>query len=173
VNQKIIAFTGPKGVGKTSLAQIISLNQPAFSTQILSFAAPIKKMLWAMGIDMNLINDPNKKDLKIDWLDCSPRKIMQTLGTDWGRNMIDSNIWIKLAKKQIEESKKPIILIDDCDNEADMVRDLGGYVVELYREGFDQYTNEHDSEKGDRGDKVRVNIESLSEAAEAIDLTLL
>ena len=166
MQKKIIAFTGPKGVGKTSLA--VLLKSFLDSCEIISFAKPIKDMIEAMGIDKDSIADPDKKDLKLDWLDCSPRKIMQTLGTDWGRNMIDQNIWIKIARKKIEDSKAEVVLIDDCrfDNEANMIQELGGYVIELYRPNFDKYTNEHESEKGVRFVTDHMNVDVLDFAAE-------
>jgi hypothetical protein len=32
----------------------------------------------------------------------TPRQMMQTLGTEWGRNLIDAEIWITLWKRQAE-----------------------------------------------------------------------
>lgn len=166
--KKIIAFTGPKGVGKTSLAKTVqSLSD---SCEIISFAKPIKDMIRAMGIDEDSINNPEKKDLKLDWVNCSPREIMQTLGTEWGRNMIDQEIWLKLARKKIEDSNAKIVLIDDCrfDNESDMIQEIGGYVIELYRPHFDTYTEEHESEKGVRYINDHMNVDALDAAAKEL-----
>lgn len=162
----IIAFAGPKGVGKTSLSLMIKgiLGQG----QILSFADPIKDMVEKMGIARSIINDPKLKNEKLDWLDKSPREILQTLGTDWGREMIDQDIWIKIAENSIKQSDSDLIMFDDCrfQNEVDMIKRNGGHVVELYRPGFDEYTGEHKSELGISDPDDEMNVDTLSFAAE-------
>jgi energy-coupling factor transporter ATP-binding protein EcfA2 len=166
MKKKIIAFAGPKGVGKTSLAIMIKgiLGQG----KILSFADPIKDMVEKMGISRSIMNDPKLKNEKLDWLDKSPREILQTLGTDWGREMIDQNIWIKIAENSIKQSDSDLIMFDDCrfQNEVDMIKRNGGHVVELYRPGFDEYTGEHKSELGISDPDDEMNVDTLSFAAE-------
>lgn len=149
MSHKVIAFVGAKGVGKTSLAKI--LQHRFESCEIISFADPIRDMIVAMGVDIDLLRDPEKKEQEIDWLGSSPRRLMQTLGCEWGRQIIDENIWVKMTARRITQSKADVVIIDDCrfDNEASAIRKFSeGYVVNLHRPGFDEYTHEHDSEKG-------------------------
>jgi len=167
MNKKtILAFAGPKGVGKTSLA--VTLKSLVGRGEILSFADPIKNMVEKMGIDRSIIDDPKLKNEKLDWLDKSPREILQTLGTDWGREMIDENIWIKIAENSIKQSDSDLIIFDDCrfQNEVDMIKDNGGHVVELYRPGFDEYTGEHKSELGISNPDDEMNVDTIEFAAE-------
>ena len=92
---KIIALTGPKQVGKTTVANAIAnYLDPFIHSQVVSFATPMRAMLLAMGIDESNLNNPSLKETPIEGINKSARQLLQTLGTDWGRNMINDNIWL-------------------------------------------------------------------------------
>ena len=158
---KIIALTGPKGVGKTTIAEALawSLHDMGKNPQILSFAGPIRNMIRALGVRGDYTT--KGKERPIEGLGKSMRYIMQTLGTEWGRETINEEIWLWAMDQQIQreidkaardpfmEGKELVIIIDDCrfDNEAAFINDRGGHVIELCREGV-SYTGEHSSEQG-------------------------
>lgn len=158
-NIKIIALNGPKGVGKTTVARALEKHLAAYGeTAILSYASPIKKMAQALGVLECYLVDPEYKEKPIPGLGVTSRVLMQTLGTEWGRQMISENIWLWAMDRAIEQEaydyfnnlkdENVFIIIDDCrfDNEADHVWKRGGIVVNLEREGVG-YTGEHSSER--------------------------
>lgn len=164
----IIALTGPKGVGKSSIAKEIE-SQDWQDRCILSFAEPLRRMASHL-MPMQNMTDPELKEAPIDWLGGkTPRQILQSLGTDWGRNMVSPTIWIDTMRRIITEQAFETIIIDDCrfENEADMVRDMGGIVVGLEREGI-AYTGEHASEMPVKADMI-VDAGDIAKAARAIE----
>lgn len=164
----IIALTGPKGVGKSSIAKKIE-SQDWQDRCILSFAEPLRRMVSHL-MPMQNMTDPELKEAPIDWLGGkTPRQILQSLGTDWGRNMVSPTIWIDTMRRIITEQAFDTIIIDDCrfENEADMVRDMGGIVVGLEREGI-AYTGEHASEMPVKADMI-VDAGDIAKAARAIE----
>ena len=167
-NKKIIALTGPKGVGKTTVAKEIE-SRDWQNRCILSFAEPLRRMMSRL-IPMKLMTDPEKKEQPIEWLDGkTPRQLLQSLGTDWGRDMISKTIWIEAMRQMIPEQPFDVIIIDDCrfQNEAEMVREMGGIVVGLEREGI-AYTGEHASEMPVKADMI-VDAGDVRAAVDAIE----
>jgi hypothetical protein len=116
---KIIAFTGLAQSGKTTAANYIP------GAKILSFADPVKQ------IALTAFNWDGVKDEK-------GRRLLQVIGTECGR-AYDYDIWVKKMKEQIDKYAPiySIIAIDDCrfDNESQLVRGLGGMVIEILRPG--------------------------------------
>ena len=117
-----------------------------------SFAAPIKSMV-AMLLDffgiasimnreeMSVYLDGDAKENKIDAIGASPRELMQTLGAEWGRDIINPNIWLTCIANRLpnyEEAAKhghkgAMIFVTDVrfDNEAEIIRNLGGTIVQI------------------------------------------
>lgn len=148
---KVIGLTGPKTVGKTTIANAISDNVDKL-VYILSFATPLRAMLSSIGVeDLNLYS-PQFKEEKIEGLGKSARELLQTLGTDWGRKMVHPNIWLWAMSNSLEQARLDsvdLIVIDDCrfNNEADWIREIGGSVILLEREGHEYGVDAHATEK--------------------------
>lgn len=148
---KIIAFCGHKQSGKSTAANefIKSAVHPAR----LSFATPIKRALLAMGFTHKEIYEGDKERI-IDAIGVSPRRLMQTLGTDWGRQMIHSDIWLILFERAMNlhnASNTDLVVIDDVryDNEAAKIKQLGGVIIHvknLYAPH--RLSDTHSSERG-------------------------
>lgn len=66
------------------------------------------------------------------------RRLLQVLGTEVGRDMIDQDVWVKIAEKKILElwsqGKDVVITAIRFPNELDMVSRLGGLSVWIERE---------------------------------------
>lgn len=148
---KIIALTGPKTVGKSTIAHQL-VDDCFYYTKIVSFADPIREMLRTMGVADEYLTDPNLKETPIPGINQSARHLMQTLGTEWGRNIINNQIWLWAMDRVVEKaerSKLSAIIIDDCrfENEADWVHQNGGIVCRVHRDGYEYGSDTHSSEK--------------------------
>jgi hypothetical protein len=129
----LIAFTGRAGSGKSTAAQAL-VDRDGYIR--CSFAQPIKDMVKAMGISYAEMTDAKIKNMpNPDYGDKSPRYIMQTLGTEWGRNMIDPDIWINVWRRKLPPRAIYNIVVDDCrfENEVQIVKTLGGIVIKVNR----------------------------------------
>ena len=95
------------------------------------------------------MNDPYweaNKDRPIAALGRSPRYMLQTLGTDWARGMVNDDIWITLASQAALRNGVGMVISDvRFDNEAKWVRDVGGVIIEVRRNSVTP-VEEHSSE---------------------------
>lgn len=168
---KLIAITGRAGSGKDTLASLLAADRDA---RIYSFALPIKQCLNAMfGWTMELWNDREWKETVIPWLGQSPRYLAQTLGTEWGRELVHPELWVLLAANRYQEHRRlsdtPFI-IPDCrfDNEAGIVHTLGGVVIRVVRDSA-QAVNPHKSEGGISDHLVHATIDNNGSVQDLYD----
>jgi len=121
---KIIGISGAAQCGKDTAADHILSKRPAY--QKTSFADPIKTMIRAgFGLtDAQLYG--TKKDIVDQFYGCSPRHMMQTLGTEYGRHQINQNIWVLAMQHHLEQLGGTFIIPDiRFENEAKFVREHG------------------------------------------------
>lgn len=148
----IIGLCGPKNAGKTTIAN--GLKNAIKNTTILPFAHPIKLMLaFGLGLPETAMTDPDLKERIIPVYKKTPRYLMQTLGTDWGRNMVDKNIWANAWKNAVLRGKYgpgDVVIADDVRfvEEAEAIKEMGGVIVRIVRANT-AYTLEHESETGE------------------------
>jgi hypothetical protein len=140
----------------------------------------MKQGLAAMlGIPVQALDDRDVKEGVIPEIGASPRYMLQTLGTEWGREMINQNIWVILAMeraKALAGSGYAVITDVRFDNEAEAIEASGGFIVEVVRANNTAATphTTHQSESGiDRKyvSLVIVNngtIDELRSAAEIV-----
>lgn len=157
----IIGLTGAAGSGKDTAARIIVAGHSACA---YAFADPLRSMLailigYAIGYDdtpENWLTDRELKEREIPVIGASGRRLMQTLGTEWGRKLINPSLWIDLMRARIADASEhprvargevPIIITDvRFDNEAQLIRELGGEVWLML--GRHQTVADHPSENG-------------------------
>jgi hypothetical protein len=142
----LIGVTGPAHCGKDTVAELI-LKYSGKNFVTNSFAKPMKDMLKAgLGLsDKQLYGD--LKDTVDNMYGCTPRHMMQTLGTQWGRYCIDNDIWVNAVKhKWLNDHQAPLIMTDvRFENEAAFIREYG-QLIHIYGRGGIE--GEHESEKG-------------------------
>lgn len=143
---KIIGITGQKRSGKDTIAKLLNKK---YKYEIYHFADPIKSMLSTLlnyvdANDNSFFED--RKEENIDPLNASYRKLAQTLGTEWGRNLISDNIWVDVLafNSQWEDA----IVIPDVrfDNEAKWVKSQNGIIISVTRNN--ESNDSHASEQG-------------------------
>jgi len=75
--------------------------------------------------------------------------LLQTLGTEWGRECISPDVWVKCWKRNVKyylTSDLPVICDDvRFPNEAEAIRELGGELWLVTRPGTRRHTS-HASE---------------------------
>lgn len=86
------------------------------------------------------------KENEIVEISTSPREVYQLFGTEFGREL-DPLLWLKLAELELEKQGCLIITDIRFENEAKFIRDNGGRVVHIKREGSLK-VNQHSSENG-------------------------
>lgn len=167
VDARLIAFTGPAGCGKSTAAQVLMGK----GWQRVKFASILKDMCRAMGMTEEMIEGYDKEKPQAVFGGQTPRFIMQTLGTEWGRKTISPDLWVSITKAEIQRQLDVghNVVVDDCrfDNEADCIRFLGGVVVSI--DGRGGISGAHESESGVTSDYVIDNNGTLEDLEDEVE----
>lgn len=170
---KLIALSGKAKCGKDTFARALVEK---FSYRQHSFAEPIYRMLNSLPYLEHLRSQMDDKEKESDngFYGISPRRMLQTLGTEWGRNQINQNLWIWLMEdkinRKIDVLRHGAFVISDLrfTNEAEWVRKQGGLVVRIHR-NHELGVSRHVSEDGFplRAQDVRISNDGTIEDFEA------
>lgn len=123
----VIMISGKQGSGKSTLsknlARTLSVGELK-TVELLKFAGPLYEMQEAVrsvaktyGIAM-----PEKDGLLLQWL-----------GTEWGRNVRGTEVWVNALKYKAENSRADIVIIDDCrfENELNAFDNTRAQVIKI------------------------------------------
>lgn len=181
---KLIGLHGKARSGKDTVADHLVENHGFVK---VSFAEPIKKGICAMfDLPMSIFDD-DQKDEVIDWIGKSPRQLAQTLGTEWGRELISPSLWIDVLDNKLDRLAewKPglkVVVPDvrfeaggdvDQGDEAQYVREFGE-LWHIQRPGCAK-VNAHVSEAGIKpaaGEATIVNDGTLPALYAQVDRAL-
>lgn len=131
---KIIGLTGKAGVGKDTVADYLVKNH---GFRKYSLAGPLKEMLKVIGVECD---NRETKELPHPVFGKSPRQLAQTLGTEWMRNCVAADGWLRLADQFVKGTRelnnleevsiaRGIVFSDvRFENEAEFVRNRGTLV---------------------------------------------
>lgn len=144
---RFVGLTGAAGAGKDTAAIWLAQRYP--NLRVVQFAQPLKKMIRTLLAEVGVppagriwyTNDPEGKQTPIPQLNGrTARHMMQTLGTEWGRNTQGQDFWLEVAGRGIERLIKQrnmnvgMIFTDvRFPNEAALIRDLGGTMIRIVR----------------------------------------
>lgn len=129
----LIGIAGPAQSGKSTLAgefrRLVEFRGQKYAEQ--PFAGPLKRMLASVGVDVSDLS----KNTPVAFLDgrITPRIMMQTLGTEWGRSLLP-DLWLRVWQHELDDSAHTVCVPDvRFDNEAELIRGLGGIIVHVVR----------------------------------------
>ncbi len=168
---KVVALTGQAGSGKSTLADYL-IERHGYVR--VKFAGPLKSMCRAIGLgDAHIEGDLKEVPCAI-LQGKTPRFFMQQLGTQFGRDIIGEDFWTGLWSATANDvlNHGGRVVCDDCrfDNEADVVRQVGGVVIQL--QGRGGIAGGHASEQGVDADIVLHNVGSIAELRSRADEVL-
>lgn len=142
---KLIGLIGRARSGKDTVAGYLARRHKF--TQV-AFADPMKEMLEVAFGGINFRE--GDREQPIDWLGKSPRQLMQTLGTEWGRNAVHPDLWTLITErkvlKAIDFNWSMVISDVRFHNEADMILKHGGELWQIQRDTTET-VNAHVSEQ--------------------------
>ena len=160
--------------GKDTIADFISLK---YGHKKISFADPLKQASHHIfGLTYEQLHVNLKETIDNYWK-CTPRYLLQMVGTNLFRNQFDTNIWIYRMNQIFENNPIKNFVISDVrfQNEADLVKKHNGLLIKVNRPG-QKYNDNHISEKGiddiENYDILIQNSDSIFDLYEKIRLLL-
>ena len=129
----LIGIAGPARSGKSTMAgefrRLVEFRGQKYAER--PFAGPLKRMLASIGVDIS----DQSKNAHVAFLGGSvtPRIMMQTLGTEWGRSLLP-DLWLRVWEHELDDQAHCVCVPDvRFDNEADLIRNLGGTIIHIQR----------------------------------------
>lgn len=151
IRKKVIGLAGAKHAGKDTVADYLV---ETYGFVKFAYADPVKQACAAaFGVDVAIFYDQNLKEEPLpELLGHTPRFLMQTLGTGWGRDMVSRSIWTDILRKHAENALSGgfSVVVSDVryDNEAEVIKALGGHIVRIFRPEVENSGDNHSSEAG-------------------------
>jgi hypothetical protein len=152
---RLIGLCGDAGAGKGSVAAVLAgmgFLEMAFADRIYQAVAVIT------GYSIADLKNRRFKEEPLPWLGGkSPRHLLQTLGTEWGRQTVSPDLWVTMTMRHIDHLARGLddiaVVITDVRfaNEAEAIRQRGGVIWEVRRPGascLDAAAAGHSSEGG-------------------------
>jgi hypothetical protein len=150
----LIGLVGRKGSGKDTAALLL-IEQ---GYENVKFAGALKGMIRTLlayqGVEDETIErmiEGDLKEVESDYLGGkTPRFVMQTLGTEWGRDLIGKGFWADTAMRRIgsflDQGKQVVVTDVRFWNECSEIKDAGGTVVGVEADWITPLPGEHESE---------------------------
>lgn len=151
MKQLLIGLAGRARTGKTTAANDLAFTH---NFQTYALADPLREGLMAIFNLSPSDFENERKEQPIAWLGLSARELMQSMGTEWGRNLVHPDVWLLLAEQNLRfmgqayDTASGFVISDlRFENEAAFVREKGGIVIHLQREKASN-VKAHSSEAG-------------------------
>jgi len=170
----IVGIAGRAGAGKDTAADYLVKR---FAFKRFAFADAIRDGIKAIfGLTDAELNDRILKEKEIPWIGRSPRYLAQRLGTEFGRNQVQDDIWIRVLSERVRRSQWHQVVISDVrfENEAAWIRSQGGQIIHIKRPGDEISESGHPSENGIAvmpGDLVIDNASTLAFLHDELEYT--
>lgn len=146
----IVAFAGRRGVGKDTAAGVLldrGWTNVKFADALKAMLAALYAFRGAGPEEIARLIEGDLKETPTPRLNgCTPRHGMQTLGTDWGRRMIDRDLWVDSTRDRLRQVERAVITDLRFQNEADMIHEMGGLTILIERPRALTSADQHASE---------------------------
>jgi len=137
----ILGLSGKKQAGKSIVAK--QLVEKHGFTEII-YAEPLKELIGKqlLGLTHGQLYGDAEKDLKDPLWKRTPRQLIQLIGTECFRAIVDADFWVKIAFKKIDKLHKQGVkdfVITDCrfPNEIEAVEYFEhGHTVRIIRNNY-------------------------------------
>ena len=149
MNKLIGLYSSVPQCGKSTVARYL---RDEHNYAVMPFARTLKAMLvpllTSLGYNefevQRLI--AHDKQHVVTELGVTVRHLMQTLGTEWGRQCVAPDVWLRVWRKSVERYDR--VVVDDVrfPNEADLIKTLGGEMWLVERPGVSREGAAHASE---------------------------
>lgn len=130
---RLLGFAGKMGSGKSTAIKLIKEELTERSVELIKLAEPlydIQEYIYRRISSVYKRPDDFIKD----------RKLLQFLGTNWGRDTISTSLWVDIWKAEVthilQNAPDILVVCDDIrfDEEASMLKALGGTLVQIQTE---------------------------------------
>lgn len=142
----IIGLSGYAQSGKDATANLLCLN---YGYTRIAFADAMRHALMIINPKLDSITRVSDyvDDYGWDMAKKNPevRRLLQVLGTDFGRTMLGDDVWIKLALRDVRQDERIVISDVRFPNEAEAIKKLSGSVWRINRHNHTA-VNGHKSE---------------------------
>ena len=160
----LIGITGPAFSGKDTIANHLCWSH-GFSCE--AFADPLRDGLSALFGLFPHHFDAKHKETVIEWIGKSPRELLQTLGTQWGRDLVNRQIWCRHMHRRLQEYQDnwaASVVIPDVRfiDEARFIHSHGGVIWRVIRPGAETTAHsDHTSEQEQQ--RIVADVELLND----------
>lgn len=128
-------YSSAMRMGKSEVAKYLVRQH---NYEMLTFAKPMKDMIEVLLIQLGYQDDVicrmlygDLKEELIPELGVTPRHLLVTLGSKWGREMVDDDMWIKIALQAISSDKRYVCEDVRLYNEAERLRAKGFKIIRV------------------------------------------
>ena len=153
----IIGICGARYAGKSTFAGIMANFCPVVEYEL---SKPMYNMLQVLGFDIHVPKDEVQTRFGV-----TLRHALQTIGTEWGRNKIRSDIWTSLADEQVVRHGSIVSAGIRFPNEVEWIGKNGGLLVNIERLQGQDYEPDHvsDDDMSEYANIIIQNDAGLSE----------
>jgi hypothetical protein len=154
----IVGFSGYARSGKDYSSEKLYQNAWNFGihARMYALASPIKTHCNSMFGWGEEHSDGDLKEVDDPFWGFSPRHAYQTFGTEWARNTLGEDIWIKFMERQhcmlkqdaVRQQRDSLFIITDVrfPNEVKAIKEKNGLIISVVNEATEAEVMPHSSE---------------------------
>ena len=130
----ILGLSGYAQSGKDTTAELLCLN---YKYKRQAFADPMRHALMIINPKLDSITRLSEYVDDYGWeiakKNPEVRRLLQVLGTDFGRKMLGEDVWVKMLMDKLNYEDRVVISDVRFPNEAEAIKKLGGSVWRINR----------------------------------------